>query len=117
MSLLSKLLQRLSSLRLVTNVMKVRFAEAALVNGFGLKPISCFLNLPFLTLQRDVLLGALQRNEQETAEVYEEFALVSVEQTYETYLQQTAVQRNKSCCTTFPSTRVHFLVHRTLAPA
>lgn len=45
---------------------QVRWAESSMRNGFGLKLLHKFLNLPFLQLQRCTLLAQLERNNSET---------------------------------------------------
>ncbi|XP_063234943.1 rab-like protein 6 [Bacillus rossius redtenbacheri] len=45
---------------------QVRHAESSMRNGFGLKLLHKFFNLPFLQLQREALLGQLDTNQQET---------------------------------------------------
>ena len=42
--------------------MQVRWAESSLRNGFGLKFLHRFFNVPFLTLQRNSLEQQLQQN-------------------------------------------------------
>ncbi|PNF39409.1 hypothetical protein B7P43_G13010 [Cryptotermes secundus] len=44
---------------------QVRYAESSMRNGFGLKLLHKFFNLPFLQLQRETLLGQLDTNEHE----------------------------------------------------
>ncbi|XP_046670212.1 rab-like protein 6 [Homalodisca vitripennis] len=51
---------------------QVRYAEASMYNGFGLKLLHKFFCLPFLQLQRETLLGQLERNETETQATLEE---------------------------------------------
>lgn len=46
---------------------QTRYAEASMRNGFGLKFLHKFFNLPFLALQRDTLLRQLTTNQQETS--------------------------------------------------
>ncbi|PSN33089.1 hypothetical protein C0J52_21437 [Blattella germanica] len=44
---------------------QVRYAESSMRNGFGLKLLHKFFNLPFLQLQRETLLVQLETNEHE----------------------------------------------------
>lgn len=43
----------------------VRYAESSMSNGFGLKFLHKWFNLPFLQLQRETLLTQLATNENE----------------------------------------------------
>lgn len=45
---------------------QIRYAESSMRNGFGLKYLHKFLNLPFLQLQRETLLAQLETNANET---------------------------------------------------
>lgn len=45
---------------------QIRYAESSMRNGFGLKLLHKFLNLPFLQLQHETLLAQLATNEEET---------------------------------------------------
>ncbi|XP_054273039.1 rab-like protein 6 [Macrosteles quadrilineatus] len=54
---------------------QIRYAEASMSNGFGLKLLHKFFCLPFLQLQRQTLLGQLERNQAETQATLEELDL------------------------------------------
>lgn len=54
---------------------QVRHSESSMRNGFGLKLLHKFFNLPFLQLQRETLLRQLERNEVETQATVQELDL------------------------------------------
>ncbi len=54
---------------------EVRYAESSMRNGFGLKFLHRFLNLPFLTLQRESLLGQIETNKREMLATTQELDL------------------------------------------
>ena len=54
---------------------EVRWGETSLRNGFGLKFLHKFFNLPFLTLQRQSLLQQLELNERDIRATQEELDL------------------------------------------
>ncbi|XP_046738717.1 rab-like protein 6 [Diprion similis] len=54
---------------------QVRYAESSMRNGFGLKLLHKFFNLPFLQLQRETLLKQLDTNEEETRLTVDELDL------------------------------------------
>lgn len=56
-------------------VAQVRYAESSMRNGFGLKLLHKFFNLPFLQLQRETLLKQLETNEEETRLTIQELDL------------------------------------------
>lgn len=49
-----------------TRSAQVRHSESSMRNGFGLKILHKFFNLPFLQLQKETLLRQLERNDMET---------------------------------------------------
>jgi len=53
------------SLERSTSEAQIRTGESSMRNGFGLKYLHKFFNLPFLALQRNTLLKQLETNEQE----------------------------------------------------
>ncbi|XP_074636936.1 rab-like protein 6 isoform X2 [Acropora palmata] len=66
----------------------VHYAETSMKNGFGLKYIHKFLNLPFLLLQRETLLKQLQVNAEDTESTLEELLIhkETEEQDYEKFV-------------------------------
>ncbi|XP_012056539.1 PREDICTED: rab-like protein 6 [Atta cephalotes] len=56
-------------------IAQVRYAESSMRNGFGLKLLHKFFNLPFLQLQRETLLKQLETNEEETRLTIQELDL------------------------------------------
>lgn len=55
-----------------TRSAQIRYSESSMRNGFGLKLLHKFFNLPFLQLQKEALLGQLERNEVEIAATIQE---------------------------------------------
>ena len=53
----------------------MRYAETSMRNGFGLKLLHKFFNLPFLQLQRETLLKQIETNEGETRLTIQELDL------------------------------------------
>lgn len=68
---------------------QIRYAESSLRNGFGLKFLYKWFNLPFLQLQRESLLRQLERNGQETGATTQELDMLqeSEEQNYELFVE------------------------------
>ncbi|XP_043253833.1 rab-like protein 6 [Colletes gigas] len=67
---------------------QVRYAESSMRNGFGLKLLHKFFNLPFLQLQRQTLLKQVETNEEETRLTTQELDLFqeSTDADYNVYL-------------------------------
>lgn len=53
----------------------MRYAETSMRNGFGLKLLHKFFNLPFLQLQRETLIKQIETNEDETRLTIQELDL------------------------------------------
>lgn len=76
---------------------QVRYAEASMRNGFGLKYIHKFFNLPFLQLQRDTLLKQLEINHEDQLSMIEELNIheESEEQNYDVFIEELSKQRRE----------------------
>ncbi|XP_077986607.1 rab-like protein 6 [Glandiceps talaboti] len=75
----------------------VRFAESSMKNGFGLKFLHQFFNVPFLILQRETLMRQLETNRKDIDCILEELDIYadSDEQNYQVYLE-TLVTKQKN---------------------
>ncbi|CAG0913838.1 unnamed protein product [Notodromas monacha] len=75
----------------------VRCAEASMRNGFGLKFVHKFFNLPFLTLQKETLLKQLELNARDIDSTLQELDLVreSDEFNYDMFLDKVTAVRRK----------------------
>lgn len=75
-----------------------RYAEASMYNGFGLKFLYKWFNLPFLQLQHQTLLGQLDTNKRETdvttyeLDVYEQ----TDESNYDLFLEKLSAKRRSN---------------------
>ncbi|XP_023237360.1 rab-like protein 6 isoform X3 [Centruroides sculpturatus] len=76
---------------------QIRYAEASMRNGFGLKFLHKFFNLPFLQLQRETLLKQLEINSQEINATSEEldFLQESEDQNYDLFLEALTNRRRQ----------------------
>nr|KAG5693200.1 hypothetical protein BaRGS_014090 [Batillaria attramentaria] len=76
---------------------QVRYAESSMRNGFGLKYLHMFFNLPFLQLQRETLLKQLEVNSQDMQSTIEELAIHedSEEQNYDVFLESLTAKRRQ----------------------
>ncbi|XP_039289126.1 rab-like protein 6 isoform X2 [Nilaparvata lugens] len=76
---------------------QIRYTESSMSNGFGLKYIHKFFCLPFLQLQRETLLGLLERNKTEAEitvhelDIYQE----SEDADYDRFLDQLTSKRRQ----------------------
>lgn len=76
---------------------QLRYAEASMRNGFGLKFLNKFFNLPFLHLQRNTLLKQLETNSHEFNATCQELDILdgSEEQNYDIFLDMITNKRRQ----------------------
>lgn len=76
---------------------QVRYAESSMRNGFGLKYLHKFFNLPFLQLQRVTLLKQLEINSEDIRSTIEELNIheESEEQNYDIFIDNLSAQRRQ----------------------
>ncbi|KAH9499450.1 Rab-like protein 6 [Bulinus truncatus] len=76
---------------------KIRYAESSMRNGFGLKYLHMFFNLPFLQLQRETLLKQLETNMNDMTSTIEELEIHedSEEQNYDLFLETLTQKRRE----------------------
>ncbi|XP_067661660.1 rab-like protein 6 isoform X1 [Haliotis asinina] len=76
---------------------QARYAECSMRNGFGLKFLHMFFNLPFLQLQRETLLKQLETNTQDMLSTVAELDIHddSEEQNYDIFLDNLTQKRRK----------------------
>ena len=74
---------------------KIRYAESSMRNGFGLKYLHMFFNLPFLQLQRCTLLKQLETNATDMMSTVQELEVHedSEEQNYDLFLDSLTQMR------------------------
>ncbi|KAK6641175.1 hypothetical protein RUM44_012884 [Polyplax serrata] len=84
---------------------QVRCCESSMRNGFGLKILHKFFNLPFLQLQRDTLLKQLETNSNETQLTINELDLYmeSDEADYNKFLEKLVEKRRIVADSTKPA--------------
>lgn len=75
----------------------MRYSESSMRNGFGLKLLHKFFNLPFLQLQRETLLKQLERNEAEISATVQELDIYcsSDEANYNKFLDNLIKKRRE----------------------
>lgn len=76
---------------------QIRYAESSMCNGFGLRYIHKFFNLPYLQLQREALLKQLEINTQDMTSTVEELDIheESEEQNYDVFIDNLSNKRRK----------------------
>lgn len=97
---------------------QVRYAESSMRNGFGLKLLHKFFNLPFLQLQRETLLGQLETNREETLLTVQELDLYqeSDDADYDKFLDQLVNKRRAMADSVSATTLVLPNVTSSLSP-
>lgn len=75
----------------------VMYTEASMKNGFGMRLIENFFNIPFLKLQEESLLKQLEINRKEFLTTFEELDLLqeSTNREYEHYLELETLRRRQ----------------------
>lgn len=76
---------------------QLRYGEASMRNGFGLKFLHKFFNLPFLHLQRETLLKQLETNSREISVTCQELDVLenSDDQNYDRFLEALTSKRRQ----------------------
>ncbi|XP_054712827.1 rab-like protein 6 [Uloborus diversus] len=76
---------------------QIRYAEGSMRNGFGLKYLHKFFNLPFLQLQKETLLKQLEINNSEILATVDELDCLaeSEEQNYDVFLDNLTNRRRQ----------------------
>lgn len=76
---------------------QIRYAESSMCNGFGLRYIHKFFNLPYLQLQREALLKQLEINTQDMTSTVDELDIheESEEQNYDVFIDNLSNKRRK----------------------
>lgn len=76
---------------------QIRYTEGSMRNGFGLKFLHKFFNLPFLQLQRETLLRQIETNTRETELTIEELDMLqdSEEQNYDLFIEALSSKRRQ----------------------
>lgn len=62
---------------------QIRYTEASMSNGFGLKYLHKYFCIPFLQLQREVLINQLERNARESDITLQELDLYQQDSDYD----------------------------------
>ena len=71
------------------------YTEASMKNMFGLKMISRFLSIPFLSIQRQALLARLEKNKLEDTGVHNDFSTLTETSNYAEYVR-TLQEKNEA---------------------
>ncbi|KAK0076612.1 hypothetical protein PV325_005091 [Microctonus aethiopoides] len=101
---------------------QVRYAESSMRNGFGLKLLHKFFNLPFLQLQRETLIKQLETNEEETRLTSQELDLFqeSDDADYDKFLdnlvnKRRAIADSNSATVLVPNVTSSLSIHHSLS--
>ena len=94
------------------NAAEAKYAESSMRNGFGLKFLHKFLNLPFLTLQRESLIKQLETNAREMQATVDELDLFldSDDANYEVYSSGVTKKRRAQAESLAPAPTVDVVV-------
>ena len=89
-------------------VAEIRYAESSMRNGFGLKLLHKFLNVPYLMLQRETLLTQLAMNQREIegTQLELDLYLESNDADYEVFLEGITKKRRQAAETNAPTPTV-----------
>lgn len=96
-SFIDQLLKEELETKQQARVGQIRYAESSMRNGFGLRYLYKFLNLPYLHLQRQTLLKQLERNGVETTGTCQEldYLFGSEENNYDAFLEMITTRRRQ----------------------
>lgn len=91
---------------------EARYAESSMRNGFGLKFLHKFLNLPFLTLQRESLIKQLETNKREMDATLQELDvyLESEDASYDNYASGVTKKRRSQAESLAPKPTIDVVV-------
>lgn len=75
----------------------IMYTETSMKDGFGMRLIEKFLNIPFLKLQEASLIKQLEMNRKEGLTTYEELQVLqeSIDREYEQYLELQTIRRRQ----------------------
>ncbi|EGG21573.1 Rab GTPase domain-containing protein [Cavenderia fasciculata] len=71
-----------------TRPSKMRHVDASMLNAYGLRAVISFLNIPFLYMQRNVIMQQLERNRLEFESAVTEVTMLTQQQSYTEHAQR-----------------------------